>query len=171
MPPELDPIGQALSASLPDGFRLRGECEADLPFLRGLYASTRAGELEALPWTVEQRSAFLDEQFHLQRRHYRTHYAEAGFWVLESDSGPVGRVYVHASRTELRLMDIALVPALRGRGIGTALILALQVGARASGRCIGLHVEPGNPALRLYARLGFRHVEDRGAYRFLQWFQ
>ncbi|MCK7594967.1 GNAT family N-acetyltransferase [Pseudomarimonas salicorniae] len=148
---------------------MRDEREADLSFLQALYASTRTEELAPVPWTADEKSRFLLQQFHLQRHHYRTHYAEAGFWLLVSSLGPHGRIYVHCSPGELRLMDIALMPDQRGRGIGTALIRALQGEARASGRRIGLHVEPGNPALDLYRRLGFGHGEVRGAYRFLQW--
>jgi hypothetical protein len=32
-----------------------------------------------------------------------------------------------------------------------------------------IHVERFNPALRLYQRLGFRQIEDRGIYYFLEW--
>jgi len=30
-------------------------------------------------------------------------------------------------------------------------------------------VERFNPALRLYQRLGFRHVEDQGPYYLMEW--
>lgn len=162
-------IEEALRAALPDGWRLREETDHDLPFLLSLYASTRQDELSAVPWSDAQKADFLSQQFHLQRQHYRRHYAEAGFWLLERDGQPAGRLYVHGSATELRLMDIALLPACRGAGVGTALIEALQAMARGSCRYIGLHVEPNNPALRLYRRLGFTRVEERGAYCFLQW--
>jgi ribosomal protein S18 acetylase RimI-like enzyme len=64
-------------------------------------------------------------------------------------------------------MDIALLPAYRGQGIGTRLLDALL--AQAQGAPVTLHVEPLNPAQRLYRRLGFRLLEDRGVYHFLEW--
>jgi ribosomal protein S18 acetylase RimI-like enzyme len=78
-------------------------------------------------------------------------------------------VYVYRSPGEIRLMDIALVDAERGRGLGAALIRELMDEARATNASITLHVEPGNPARRWYERLGFALVEDRGVYHFLSW--
>jgi hypothetical protein len=47
--------------------------------------------------------------------------------------------------------------------------IALMAEAAATGRPLTIHVERLNPALRLYARLGFRPAADRGVYRLLSW--
>ena len=60
-------------------------------------------------------------------------------------------------------MDIALLPEYCNRGIGTTLLRGLQTEAAAAGRLLRIHVERFNPALRLYARLGFRQIDDRGS--------
>jgi hypothetical protein len=39
----------------------------------------------------------------------------------------------------------------------------------AAGKPLRIHVERFNPALRLYERLGFRQIDDRGVYLFLEW--
>lgn len=167
----LPDIAQALREALPAGWRLRDEDagDADLGFLSRLYASTRQDELAAVPWSDVERACFLDDQFRLQRQHYRQHYAEAGFWIIERDGRACGRIYVFDSPSEYRLMDIALLPEQRGRGVGGALLSALLRLAAPGDCAVTLHVEPNNPANRLYQRLGFDHVEDRGAYRFLRW--
>lgn len=164
-------VAEALRAALPEGWWLRDEDagDGDLAFLSRLYASTRQEELAAVPWSDADKARFLDEQFRLQRQHYRLHYAEAGFWVIERGDLPCGRVYVFASPSEYRLMDIALLPEQRSQGIGAALVNALLALATTDHRAVTLHVEPNNPANRLYQRLGFDFVEDRGAYRFLRW--
>ena len=41
--------------------------------------------------------------------------------------------------------------------------------AAAAGKPLRIHVERFNPALRLYERLGFRQIEDRGVYLFMEW--
>jgi predicted GNAT family acetyltransferase len=66
-------------------------------------------------------------------------------------------------------VDIALVPEFRNAGIGTALLRDLLAEGAAAGKRVSIHVERFNPALRLYARLGFRQVEDKGVYLLLEW--
>jgi ribosomal protein S18 acetylase RimI-like enzyme len=158
-----------LAAGLPGGVTLRDETAADRDFITRLYAATRAEELAPVPWPEEVREAFLRSQCELQRDHYRKHYRGAEFWVIERDGRPIGRLYLQQGMFELRVMDIALLPEQRGRGLGTSLISGLLAHARTRGVTVTLHVEPLNPAQRLYSRLGFRLLEDRGVYHFLEW--
>jgi ribosomal protein S18 acetylase RimI-like enzyme len=66
-------------------------------------------------------------------------------------------------------MDIALLPEYCNRGIGTTLLRGLQSEAAAAGKPLRIHVERFSPALRLYERLGFRQIDDRGVYLFMEW--
>jgi ribosomal protein S18 acetylase RimI-like enzyme len=141
---------------------LRPVREADLPFLRALYASTREQELSVVPWTAEQKAAFIDMQFEAQDRYYRTHYANGRLDVIEMDGTPVGRLYVDNGATDVRVIDITVSPEHRGRGLGGALMRDILARARTEGRAVSVHVEDGNPARRLYERLGFVEVEQRG---------
>ena len=150
------------------GIVLREESEADLPFLIDLYASTRADELAQVPWPEAQKRAFLEHQFTLQREQYRLHYDGAEWLLIEREAGPVGRLYLRRGRTEVRLMDIALVPAVRRGGLGTQLTQRLLDWADALGLPVTLHVEPFNPAYRLYRRFGFAYMRSTGVYHFLQ---
>jgi GNAT superfamily N-acetyltransferase len=77
--------------------------------------------------------------------------------------------YVSRWSEEIRIVDIALLPDSCNRGIGTALLRELQAEAQASGKPLRIHVERFNPALKLYERLGFREIEDKGVYLFLEW--
>ncbi len=148
---------------------LRPETDADREFLERLYASTREEELAPVPWTPEEKRAFLAWQFEAQRRHYRQYYPEASFDVIERGGCAVGRLYVDRREEELRIVDIALLPEARGRGIGTRLVTELLEEAAEGGRVVTIHVELANPALRLYQRLGFRPVEERGVYLLMEW--
>jgi ribosomal protein S18 acetylase RimI-like enzyme len=49
------------------------------------------------------------------------------------------------------------------------LIETLQAHGAKHGLQVTLHVEPNNPAQRLYQRLGFTLIEQRGVYDFLGW--
>jgi RimJ/RimL family protein N-acetyltransferase len=168
--PEQAPPAFALPpALLSQGFTLRPETDADLAFLLRLYTSTRELELTPVPWSAEQKQAFLTRQFQAQRHHYRTYFPGCAFDVIEQRGEPVGRLYLEVRRTQLHIIDIALVPDRCGRGIGTAILEALQTAGRLSGKAVGIMVEKFNPALRLYRRLGFAEVTDHGVYLEMEW--
>jgi ribosomal protein S18 acetylase RimI-like enzyme len=159
------------AALLSQGFALRPETDDDIPFLLRLYASTRAEELAPVPWSAEQKQAFLASQFQAQRYHYRTHIAGCRFDILECRGVPAGRLYLEPRLTQLYIVDIALLPEWRGQGSGTAILAALQAAAGAIGKGVGIMVEKYNPALRLYRRLGFTDVADHGIYLEMEWLQ
>jgi ribosomal protein S18 acetylase RimI-like enzyme len=148
---------------------LRPESEHDDDFLLGLYASVRSAEMRLTGWTPEQQRLFLRWQFDLQRKHYRLHYLGAEFNVVTLDDVPIGRMYVLRHPEEILLMEISIEPRFRARGIGTRLIRNLQEDAQRSGAKVTLHVEPNNPAFRLYQKLGFSVAEQRGINLFLEW--
>ena len=148
---------------------LRPATAVDEPFLEKVYAGTRAAELAAVPWTDEQKAAFVQMQFAAQAKHYREHYPDTSFDVILLDAEPVGRLYVARWTDELCIVDISLLPEYCNRGIGTTLLRQLQAEAQGAGTPLRIHVERFNPALRLYERLGFRQVEDWGVYLFLEY--
>ena len=135
-----------------------------------LYASTRAEEMATVvDWTDEQKEAFLRMQFQAQHAWYREHYEGAQFDLLLVDGAPAGRLYVHRRENEIRLMDISLLPEYRNTGVGSSLLRELMSEAEAAGKPLTIHVEKYNPAMRLYLRLGFKPIEDRGPYDLLEW--
>jgi len=146
------------------GVTLRPATDDDLPFLLRVYASTREEELAQLPWTAEQRDAFLRQQFEAQQAWWREHYTGASFNMVLVDGEPAGRLYVDEWEREIRIVDISLLPAHRGRGLGTRLLRGVLDRGDAAGKPVSIHVEKFNPALRLYQRLGFHPVEDKGVY-------
>jgi ribosomal protein S18 acetylase RimI-like enzyme len=76
---------------------------------------------------------------------------------------------VHRRPAEIRLVDIAFLPEFRSGGLGTSILRDLLAEGEAAGKPVTIHVEVYNPAMRLYERLGFRSVEERGPYRLMEW--
>lgn len=148
---------------------LRLATAADLDFLFAVYASTRMHELEAVGWPPGEINAFLRMQFDAQRRHYAAVFPDARLEIIEVDGVPVGQRCVHESEREFRLVDLALLPAWRRRGIGEACVQALLGEARRLGKDVALHVLRDNPAQALYARLGFKRMEEAGLYCGMRW--
>jgi ribosomal protein S18 acetylase RimI-like enzyme len=156
------------------GIGLRLRQPEDLPFLRDLYRSTRAEEVAAAGFDAFAAAVFLNSQFDLQCRHFDAHYVLGGQrLVITAQDQLIGRVELWASEPEgladLRIVDISLLPDWRGKGLGAALMAAVQQSAAAQGRSVSLHVDKFNRAYRLYTRLGFRKAGDTGASWRMEW--
>lgn len=149
--------------------RLRPVGPADEAFLEALYASTRHDELAVTGWPVEQIQAFLAQQFKAQSADWERNYPAMERFVVEVDATAAGRLYLDWREDELRIVDIALLPTYRGRGIGGKLLRGLLDQCRLQGKAARIHVEKQNPALRLYERLGFAPEKDVGVYWLLAW--
>ena len=144
---------------------LRPAGAGDRAFFRALYHEVRAAEFAALP--PEQRAMVLDMQFEIQGRAYEMQspgavslvVEEAG--VVEEGRAPLGRLILHRSGPVFQVVDIAVSAVARGRGLGAAVLGRVLDMARAAGSAgvVVLSVRPGNPAQRLYARLGFTECE------------
>lgn len=163
------PVLPALHRAGKLGVCIRWMSDADMPFLRQLYRSTREDELDITGWEEDQKQSFIDMQFRAQHTHYQKHYPDALWLIIEQACCPVGRLYLERWTREHRIIDIALLPQVRGRGLGGAVLLDLHDEAAADGKAVSIHVEKVNPAMSLYRRLGYKTVEDKGVYDLLVW--
>lgn len=141
----------------------------DFDFIEALYHSTRDAELALSGWPDAEKNAFLTQQHRAQHHHYQTYYPNAERLILERGGEPVGRLYVDAWPLELRIVDISLVPAARGQGIGEAVLRDVIAWAQDQAKGVSIHVETFNPARRLYHRLGFVVTEDKGLYELMEY--
>jgi len=148
---------------------LRPANDSDYDFMRRLYHSTRAEEMEHFPFDEARKNAFLDQQFAAQFEHYGVHYPTCERNIVEKDGQPIGRLWIDVWKDQIRLVDIALMPEWRGSGIGSKLLRGVLARGIASGKPVTIHVEAFNPALRLYQRLGFQHVDTNGVYYLMKW--
>ncbi len=80
-------------------------------------------------------------------------------WLRLFPAEDPGYGFVAATTPEL---SAAVVPEFRGQGIGAAMISDLIQAARSLYPAVSLSVSQGNPAQRLYERLGFRLVKQEG---------
>jgi len=160
------------SFQLTDGgtVELRPVTESDDEFLLGLYASTREQELAQAEWIEGQKEMFLRWQFDLQRREYETRFPDADYRVIVIDQQRAGRIWIGADDEQIRLLDIALLPECQNRGVGTKLLERLQSEAQSAGKALRHMVFVlNNNADRFYERLGFKKIEDFGAYKHMEW--
>jgi GNAT superfamily N-acetyltransferase len=149
--------------------KLRPVSSNDDGFLIKLYASSRAEEMAGLPWDQDQRDSFMQMQFAAQQQDYKRRFPDGDHRLLLVDGEPAGRVYLARSGKEIRILDIALLPEHRNKGIGTGVIKGLLDEAARTQRPIRVYVEQFNPAMRLFERLGFSKTEDIGSHFLLEW--
>ena len=160
------------SFQLPGGgtVELRPVAESDNEFLLSVYASTREDELAQVEWPEGQREMFLRWQFDLQRKEYDSRFPDGDYCVIVVDQQPAGRIWVGADEEQIRLLDIALLPEFQNRGVGTALLERLKNEAQRADKALRHMVFVlNNDADRFYERLGFKKIDDLGAYKHMEW--
>ncbi len=158
-PRPLPPLSEALRAQ---AVALPAAGTRDLPWLTDLYAESRMAELLFTPWSIEQKRAFLDEQFALQHAHFSKVHRRGDFRLVTRKDTPIGRFYFSRNGPEWVLIDILLKAESQSGGIGGALVQWLQqVAAEAGADRLRLSVAYSNTrAHALYRRLGFEDASD-----------
>lgn len=134
----------------------------DGTFLLRLFRESQQGLIAMLGTAAEP---LIEMQYRGRMMTYGAQYPEAVDSILLGEDGtPAGRLLVDRKPDCWRVVDIAVLAAHRGRGLGTRALSECQRQAAAVGAGMGLQVTPENPARRLYERLGFRVVDkDRVA--------
>jgi len=164
-------MGEALIES--SSFRLRAAGPGDEAFLYEMFVASREREFGPLP--AEMRDTIAREQFAILQNGVKTDHPDAQQFVViaPNTSGDVeirvGMLLLAEHPDALWVIDLALDPAHRNRGFGSAILRSLMESCRRSGKIMKGSVTPYNPARRLYARLGIRELgADRG-YIALEW--
>lgn len=148
----------------------RPRTDKDASFLEALYLSVRWEEMVGTGWSEDKISIFLKDQFRLQTMHYDKYYSDAEFLIVQSGEEDVGRLYLYRSDDEIRIVDVSLIPGIRNRGLGSALLDKVFAEGIETQKKVSIHVEVFNPAQRLYLRKGFRPVgEPKGPYQLMEW--
>jgi ribosomal protein S18 acetylase RimI-like enzyme len=120
-------------------------------------------QLEMLRANEALWRSLIDMQYRGRKLSYDQVYASAEDSILcvpneAGERAAVGRILVDKKPGVWRIVDVAVLAALRGKGLGTVAIRNCMDEAAAADARLELRVTPGNPARRLYERLGFTVV-------------
>jgi ribosomal protein S18 acetylase RimI-like enzyme len=148
---------------------LRNVTAADDSFLRQLYRSTREDELQLLPWSTDQKKAFVEMQYLAQSKSYAAAFPSALHQLVLLSHEPIGRIMTNDTDNKLHLVDISLLARYRNLGVGKHLIKELLNEASRNGKPVVLQVQKTNRARSLYERLGFRISGEQGLYYEMVW--
>jgi ribosomal protein S18 acetylase RimI-like enzyme len=92
---------------------------------------------------------------------YAREYPEAKEWILlNAEGNAAGHLLLDRRAQSWRIVDLAVAQAHRGQGMGMRALHQCQRQAADAGCDLALQVAPGNPARRLYERLGFYAVRE-----------
>ena len=89
--------------------------------------------------------------------------------IVERAGDAIGRLLLENEANSLMVVDISLIPAIRGSGIGGAILSDVLQHASREGKNVELSVLSMNPALRLYQRLGFSITDRIDPYLRMIW--
>lgn len=158
-----------IPAQLDQQITLHPEDPADENFLRDLLIAQRWAEFAHFPLDDDQKIALLHQQFIAKRRHYAQHYPNAWRAIITRADQAIGRVELDNRPGRIWVIDIGLHPSQCGQGLGSVVLNAVLAAAAAAGQGVGLSVALGNPAERLYRRLGFHSISNDGANQMMHW--
>jgi ribosomal protein S18 acetylase RimI-like enzyme len=139
------------------GVSLRAAEPSDEPFLAQLLAQVRATEFGLLPAALA--GTLLAQQREAQRLSIAGRPEGSEEIVVDETGIRVGRLATARDDDALRLVDVTVEAAHRGRGIGSHLVRLVLQRAATEQLAVILRVDHRNPAARrLYEREGFVEV-------------
>lgn len=165
------PAGNPLVLGLCDPpILLRPEREKDAAFLGALFRTSAGRDLSLLPIDDAMKDVLMRMQFASQAATYRAQFPAARFDVVEQGGVPIGRIVIDAGIAAGCIVDFALVPDRRARGLGTAILAAVLERFAHRRQPVQCQVLVGNePSLRMCRRVGFRQIGHVPPFLHLKW--
>lgn len=149
---------------------LRIACGEDASFLLALFVERNASKFASLGWGDTQLRPILQMQYRARIEGYVQQFAGLqDFVICDTQQQPVGELLLNHTPGEIRVVDLCISSAYRGRGVATQLLSELQQEAAAKAAMITLSVDHGNPARRLYKRLGFQEIASDALQVEMHW--
>jgi ribosomal protein S18 acetylase RimI-like enzyme len=135
-----------------------------------LFAEEKRAELAVAGLPESQVETLVEMQFRGRQTTYTERYPAAEDLVMRQEDGSAaGRLLLDKQPGRWRVVDIAVLRACRGRGLAPRAMQDCQRQCGAAGAWLELQVQPGNPARRLYERLGFRAVSENAVAVEMVW--
>jgi GNAT superfamily N-acetyltransferase len=153
----------------PQSLSLRPADAGDEAFLFTVYAGSHGEDLASLGWGPDQIREFLKMQREAELRFFTAEYPRAENQIVLMNAEPIGRVLVERRDSEIRGIDLSLLPEFRNLGIGSRLIEQLQAEAATERKPVRMQLIRFSRAMPLFERLGFTRVSESGTHYQMEW--
>lgn len=104
-----------------------------------------------------------------QKRYFRDHFDPTHQRIVMEGDARIGTIKVEEREGAIFLAYIVICRSYQGDGRGTALIREVMERARTAGLPVELKVLNGNPARKLYERLGFEVTRSEETHLWMKW--
>ena len=143
---------------------LRPASSADEPLIRHLFGEVRRGQFAATGLSGPVLDQIIAQQFRSQSAGYAAQFPDAISLIVMEGTTAVGRLLLHCASERWHVVDVALLPADCGRGLGSEIFDAIEASARARGvAALTLTVLACNLAAhQFYLRRGFAAIGSAG---------
>ncbi|MCJ2185390.1 GNAT family N-acetyltransferase [Novosphingobium beihaiensis] len=159
-------------ADLPNGVRLRAATTADAQLERSIHDANRQ-DLTLIDGETEFVRSVMDFQYRAKNDGHASAYPNAHYYMIEKSGDVAGRLMIDFGHNEVHIVDITVLPAWHGQGIGTTVLQAMQKVAGSMAVPVTLSVKHHNyGAVKLYRQLGFLPDPDippTASHMLLRW--
>ncbi len=125
--------------------------------------SQRAASWDDLEWLEPFYESIMRPYFELTNKwdstKFREYFEPSITSIIQADGIDIGMLKVEEQESCIYLADIQLHQSYQNKGIGTGLIKSIIQSASMVNKPVRLRVLKGNPAKKLYLRLGFEEIE------------
>ncbi|MEO6995001.1 MAG: GNAT family N-acetyltransferase [Lacunisphaera sp.] len=119
------------------------------------------------PYVEKTWHRWIDEE---QKEWFTRNFLPEKAQIIVVDGRDAGRLEITRSSRELRLGTIEISPEFQSRGVGAAVVRALQTEAKSASLPLRLQVLKANPRARqLYESLEFRTVGETTTHHLMSW--
>lgn len=136
------------------GYTMRAATVDDFAFIHELRVSGLREHVERI-WGWDDRD---------QRARFARGFVADAYQMIVVDGRDVGAVSIAWSADDVFVADIEIAAEWRGRGLGSAVLGDILAEARRRGLPARLQVLHGNPARRLYERVGFEAIGETATH-------
>jgi ribosomal protein S18 acetylase RimI-like enzyme len=160
---------QVLPHRLSSVLVIRPARDSDKFFVEYLYHTTR-DDLQLIDAEPEFIESLIGQQQQAQTIGYGDQFPNAMYFIVEKQGERIGRIVLDFHDDEIRIVDIAMIPAARGLGYGTEILHALKQAAKSAGASLVLSVYKQNiTARRLYEQEGFQVYQSNEVVEQMTW--